>query len=215
MHAYNCTVNEATGFLRFYLFGWSPRLPVDLLLGTSSSVTNESHTEYVKRWKDAMKDAYTKANNNSNKAANAGKKIYDSKVRYIELKAGGRVLVRNLCERGGPGKLRSHWAGQIREVVEQKEGLLIFVVKPEGKTKGRSRVLHRNLLLQRNFLPPDGLADNQQNTPAKKKMAEIKSENRNRVTASSENKSDDESEYQGLTEQNCQNAKLEDTCYSL
>ena len=45
VHAYNCTVNEATGFLRFYLFGWSLRLPVDLLLGTSSSVTNESHTE--------------------------------------------------------------------------------------------------------------------------------------------------------------------------
>ena len=85
-----------------------------------------------------MKDAYAKANNNSNKAANAGKRIYDSKVRYIDLKAGGRVLVRNLCERGGPEKLRSHWESQIREVVEQKEGLLIFVVKPEGKAKGRS-----------------------------------------------------------------------------
>ena len=147
VHADNCTVNEATGFSPFYsLFGRSPRLPVDLLFGTPTSVINESHTEYVKRWKDAMKDAYTKANNNSNKAANAGKIIYDSKVRYTELKAGDRVLVRNLCERGGPGKLRSHWENQIHEVVEQKEGLPIFVVKPEGNTKGRSRVLHRNLL---------------------------------------------------------------------
>ena len=87
-------------FHPFYLlFGRSQRLPVDLLFGTSSSVTNESHTGYVERWKDAMKDAYTKANNNSTKAANAGKRIYNSNVHYTELKAGDRVLVRNLCER--------------------------------------------------------------------------------------------------------------------
>ena len=67
-------------------------------------MTNESHTEYVTRWKDAMKDAYAKANNNPNKAANAGKRIDDSKVVYTELKVGGRVLVRNSCERGGPGQ---------------------------------------------------------------------------------------------------------------
>ena len=40
-----------------------------------------------------MKGAYTKANNNCNRAANAAKRIYDNKVRYTELKAGDRVLV--------------------------------------------------------------------------------------------------------------------------
>ena len=109
-HAYNCTVNDATGFSPFFLlFGGSPRLPVDLFFGTSPSSTRENHTEYVKRWKSAMKDAYAKASSNSS----------------------------NLCECKGPGKLRSYWENQIYEVVEQKGALHIFGVKPEGNAKGR------------------------------------------------------------------------------
>ena len=47
--AYNCTLNEVTGFSQFSLiFGRSPRLPVDLLFGTSSDVAKGNHTEYVK-----------------------------------------------------------------------------------------------------------------------------------------------------------------------
>ena len=45
-------------------------------------------------------------------------------------------------------------------ITKQPDFLPIFVVKPEGNAKGRSQVLHRNLLLPCIFLPPDGLADN-------------------------------------------------------
>jgi transposase InsO family protein len=160
VHAYNCTVNDATGYSPFFLlFGRPPRLPVDLMFGTSPTASKGNHAEYVKRWKGAMKDAYTKAISNASKAASAGKSNYDRKVRFTVLEPGDRVLVRNLTERGGPGKLRSYWENQIYQVVEQKGELPIFVVKPEGGAKGRSRVLHRNLLLPCDFLPPDAPGD--------------------------------------------------------
>lgn len=193
IHAYNCTVNEATGFSPFFLlFGRSPRLPVDILFGTSPSTTKGSHTEYVKRWKRGMKDAYAKAGNNSNKSAALGKTIYDRKVRFTSLKPGDRVLVRNLRERGGPGKLRSYWEEQIHEVVEQKGELPIFVVRPEHSLRGRTRVLHRNLLLPCDYLPAQKTDQDFPKTIEQKK----KKENKHDVLDS---ESDDDTEYQGLS----------------
>lgn len=98
-----------------------------------------------------MKEAYSLALKNISKSATNGKQQYDRKVRFSKLQPGDRVLVRNLSERGGPGKLRSYWEQQIHVVIEQKEGLLIYKVNLEGHPD-KSRVLHRNLLLPCDFL---------------------------------------------------------------
>ena len=65
----------------------------------------------------------------------------DRKVRLSSLQPGDRVLVRNLSERGGPGKLRSHGEQEVHLIVEQKGDLPVFEVTPEGR-KGKSRILH-------------------------------------------------------------------------
>ena len=155
VHAYNCTKSESTGFSPFYLlFGRSPRLPVDLIFGPSLGEANVTHTEYANKWKVAMKEAYSLALKNNTKSATDGKRQYDRKVRFSNLQPGDRVLVRNLSERGGPGKLRSYWEQKIHVVREQKGDLPIYQVSPEGEPD-KSRVLHRNLLLPCDFLHAD------------------------------------------------------------
>ena len=71
---------------------------------------------------------------------------------FTQLENGDRVLVRNLTPRGGPGKLRSHWEEEVYVVVDQKGSNPVYTVVPEGH-KGKSRVLHRNLLLPCPYLP--------------------------------------------------------------
>ena len=64
------------------------------------------------------------------------------------------MLVHNLSEHGGPGKLRSHWEQEVHIIVEQKGKLPVYEVTPEGQ-KSISRTLHRNLLLPCDFLQSD------------------------------------------------------------
>ena len=64
------------------------------------------------------------------------------------------MLVCALSEPGGPGKLRSHWEQEVHLIVEQKGDLPVSEVPPEGR-KGKSRILHRNLLLPCDFLRSD------------------------------------------------------------
>lgn len=100
-----------------------------------------------------MQEAFEITRQAAKKSAERNKKNYDGKVRSPILCPGDRVLARNLTPRGGTGKLRNHWEDVVHTVVCQVgEGSPIYEVKQE-QGKGRSCVLHRNLLLSYDFLP--------------------------------------------------------------
>ncbi|KAK3716755.1 hypothetical protein QZH41_008881 [Actinostola sp. cb2023] len=111
-----------------------------------------NYPAYVKQWREAMRAAYDLANTQASKSAMIGKQQYDKKVRHTALQEGDRVLVRNLSERGGTGKLRSYWEDFIHIIKSQRGDLPHYeVIREDGE--GRTRVLHRNLLLPCSYLP--------------------------------------------------------------
>ncbi len=154
IHAYNCTRHESTGYSPHYLlFGQHPRLPVDLLFGLIENTESVTHKGYADKWSKRMTEAYKIANRSSLSSSAKNKSYYDQKVRGVVLKPGDRVLVRNMGERGGPGKLRSYWEKRIYVVKEQISDNPVYVIHPEGDPSARNRTIHRNLLLLVNDLP--------------------------------------------------------------
>ena len=64
------------------------------------------------------------------------------------------MLVRNLSEHGGPGKIRSHSEQDVYTVVKRQSESPVYIVKKENG-QGPEKVLHRNLFLQCDYLPVD------------------------------------------------------------
>ena len=84
------------------------------------------------------------------KGASNYTKQHDKKIKTSTLAARDRVLVRNLSERGEPGKIRPYWEDKIHSVIRQT-GEDSPVIKPE-KGDGRTRVLNRTLVLPCDYL---------------------------------------------------------------
>ena len=76
------------------------------------------------------------------KAAEYNKDYYD------------QVLVRDIREKGGTGKLRNHWESNIFKVVDKKADCPVYTVENIKMAKGR-KILHRNLLFRCNDLPAE------------------------------------------------------------
>jgi hypothetical protein len=99
------------------------------MFGCNQTEDRLNHKDYVQKWSNAMNDAYTLASEHAIKNSSKGKKNYDKGARYSTLQPGDRVLVRNLSERGGPGKLRSHWEQDIHVVVKCMADSPVYEVK--------------------------------------------------------------------------------------
>eukprot|EP00064_Thunnus_orientalis_P025628 superscaffoldBa00013463_g26024 len=127
------------------------------------------YQDYVERWRQRMAEAYDIASRNASKSADRGKRQYDKRVYGPPLQVGSRVLVRNVVERGGSGKIRSYGEDDIYVIKSQKgEDSPVFEVEPEGG-RGRRRTLHRNMLLPCDFLPVTAHEDKTPTTTQTKK----------------------------------------------
>ncbi len=118
-------------------------------------LNRESDRKYVHEWTKGLKEAYDLASKRARKSAQKGKRNYDKCLRSSILCEGDRVLVRNISERGGPGKLRSYWEDKIHVVTRRFNDSPVYEVKSESG-EGKKRILHRNLLFQSAYYGMEG-----------------------------------------------------------
>ena len=130
--AYNSTVCRATGFSPHYLmFGRESRLPIDFMFEQPVEPVSGSKEEFVSKWQKSLQQACDIAKRNADLAAGKSKDIHDRKAKGVGFQVGDRVLVKNLSDRGGTGKLRSYWEDKIHVVVECFPGIPVFKVQRE------------------------------------------------------------------------------------
>ena len=127
-------------------------------------------------WKKSMGEAFKLANEKIEKTADYNKRHYDKSAHEVEIGNGDRVLMKNVRERGGTGKLRSHWEHSMFEVTEKKADLPVYTITNINKKKD-IRVVHRNLLMKANELP-ESLFQKE-----KKKKVELAAEKKKKVVA--------------------------------
>ena len=101
-----------------------------------------------------MQEAYALVSRQIEKSSVRSEACYDKTASSAVLHPGHCVLVRNLSEREGPGKLLAYWEQQIHVVKERIADSPVYRVKPEHG-RGKQRVLHRNFLLPCDGLPLD------------------------------------------------------------
>ena len=66
----------------------------------------------------------------------------------MQLKVGDIMLVKDVLETGGPGKLRSYWERKVYEVKKvMGEGNVVYSVQAENEPRSRIRVVHRNMIM--------------------------------------------------------------------
>lgn len=154
--AYNSTINKATSFSPFFLmFGRESILPIDSVFqmeNTNSNLKNKSYNQFVDEWKKSMQEAFKLASVQMKKTSDYNKQYYDQKTKGTEIMLGDHILIKNVREKGGTGKLRTYWEPNIFRVENIDENLPVFTVTNLRKKSDR-RVIHRNLIMRCNELP--------------------------------------------------------------
>ncbi|KAK6307313.1 hypothetical protein J4Q44_G00224610 [Coregonus suidteri] len=195
VHAYNCTRHEATGYSPFFLlYGRAPHLPIYLLFNLEPETVTRTQQTFTEKWATKMQDAYKIASENSQKSSAKGKKYYDKGVKDATLQPDDQVLVRNLSERGGPGKFCAYWEKMgCGEDELWRELERVQCIRSSQSGDKALRVLHQNLLLPVNDLPVH------QDTPTKPVKRtpprQIQTTNSNMIDQESDISDEEESYY--------------------
>jgi hypothetical protein len=148
-HYYNCSKNDSTGYSPYFLlFGHHPRLPVDIVYPNKhfGKVNDISYSEYVKQLRERLEYAHRLANDSSQTSHISNKKRYDKSIRGAVVGVGDQVLVRNIPTEEGKHKLADRWE-EVPYVVLEQPDENIPVYKIKQTETGKTRVLHRNMLL--------------------------------------------------------------------
>ena len=146
--AYNSTRSLVTGYSPYYLmFGWRPRLPIDLLFPTCrTQMLTRTIDEYVASLYDCLQDSLAIAQDCAIKEAHRQKRLYDRKAGTVELRPGDHILVCLDAFRGQRRKLKNRWGDDLHTVVTRMaDGIPAYVVK--NNRTGKKKVVHRARLL--------------------------------------------------------------------
>lgn len=149
--AYNATIHETTGYAPFYLmYGRVPRLPVDMVFKQvlKDPVVTDYNT-YADKLMASLNVAAGIAQQHARKEQQHQADGYNKRARGTHLNVGDRVLLANKAERG-KRKLADKWEPTIYTVTDRNPQTHVYKVRDEG---GRTKVVHRNLMLDVSFLP--------------------------------------------------------------
>jgi transposase InsO family protein len=153
-HAYNCTRHSATTYSPYELmFGRQPLLAVDVYLGLQSpGGTQADYVQYVKDLRAKLDYTYKLATANATKTATRDARYYDQGARESRLQVGDLVLVKVVAFTG-KHKLSDRWEPEVYRIIDIPiPNSPVYKVQRHSGT-GRTRVLHRNLLLPYCGLP--------------------------------------------------------------
>ena len=157
-NTYSCTKHSTTDYAPYFLlFGRKPRLPIDLILEPTHKTTQQIHSKFVDDWRNQMSQAYKIASTNSScrKHKDIARNYHKGPLTAVLEKSEG-VLIKNLSETGGAGKMRSFREDKVHVVTENLNSEnMTYKVQPENDLNGKICTLHRNMLLS-----CDGLLDN-------------------------------------------------------
>ena len=113
------------------MFGWRPRLPIDLLFPTHQE-HNLTRTidEYVETLYRHLRKSVKIAQDSAVKETLRQKRLYDHKVGAVELRSGDRVLVKLDAFRGQQQKLKNWWGSNLHTMQTRvMDGMPTYVVK--------------------------------------------------------------------------------------
>ncbi|VDI61737.1 Hypothetical predicted protein [Mytilus galloprovincialis] len=147
--SYNVSQNSTTGYSPYYLlFGRSPKLPIDFLLGTNQTdETDQSLDEWIIAHQNRLRYAYEKAGEQTKDRAEYRKNKHDEQRFNPEICVSDKVYIRN---RGvhGRNKIQDTWSSTVYRVVRLSENTV--TVEPNDGA-GVSRTLNRRDVIKCNI----------------------------------------------------------------